>query len=58
MNYSSLVDRCREKNEGWMAATLSFAGRVELIKTVLTGNVQYWIQSFKLPSSINIGEFV
>jgi len=33
-DYSSLIDKCRGNIEGWMANTLSFAGRVELIITV------------------------
>ena len=51
-NFPRLVDRCKEWIEGWMANSLSFAGRVELIKTVLLGTMQFWIQSFKLPISI------
>ena len=37
-NYSSNIDKCREKIEGWMATTLSFTGRNELIKTVILGS--------------------
>jgi len=51
-DYSELIDRCREKIEGWMSSTLSLSGRVELIKTVLLGTIQYWIQSFKFPVSV------
>jgi len=40
------------KTEGWAAHTLSFAGRIELIKTVLRGMVGYWIHSFKIHISI------
>jgi len=36
-HYSVLLDKCRMKIEGWAAHTLSFAGRIELIKTVLHG---------------------
>jgi len=50
-HYTSLVDRCRERIEGWMSTTLSFSGRVELIKTVTLGTLQYWLQSFKFPVS-------
>jgi len=51
-HYSVLLDKCRMKTEGWAAHTLSFAGRIELIKTVLRGMVGYWIHSFKIHISI------
>jgi len=31
---------------------LFYSGRVELIKIVLIGTLQYWIQSFELPVSV------
>ena len=42
-NYSILIDKCREKIEEWMSSTIFFSGRLELIKTVLLGTLQYWI---------------
>jgi len=38
-NYSTLIDKCRERIEGWMSATLSFTGGI----VVLYGTLQYWI---------------
>ena len=35
-----------------MTRVLSFAGRVELAKTILLGSMNYWIQTFKLPQAI------
>ena len=35
-----------------MSNTLSFSGRVELIKTVMLGSLQYWLQSFQFPISV------
>ena len=35
-----------------MSKTLSFSGRVELIKTVIYGIIHYWIQAFKFPVSV------
>ena len=32
-----LLDKCKSRMEGWVNNTLSFAGRIELIKTVLHG---------------------
>jgi len=51
-DYTIIVDKCRTRIEGCMSATLSFSGRVELIKTVILGTLQYWIQTFKFPKSI------
>jgi len=38
--------------ERWASQTLSFAGRVELIKSVLHGMATYWLLSFKMPVSV------
>lgn len=51
-NFGGLLDKLRARTEGWMTRVLSFAGRVELAKTVLLGSMNYWIQSFKLPKNI------
>ena len=51
-NYKGIIDQCRSKIEGWMSTTLSFSGRVELIKTVKLGSLQYWLQSFQFPISV------
>jgi len=50
-HFPVLLNKCRGRMEGWTAQTLSFAGRNELIKTVLHGMVAYWIHSFKIPAS-------
>ena len=51
-HFSSLIDKCRSKLEGWSMHTLSFSGRVELIKSVIQGIIAYWVQSFNFPVSI------
>ena len=51
-NYAILIDKCRDRIEGWMSSTLSFSGMVELIKTVMISSVQYWIQSLMFPATI------
>jgi hypothetical protein len=38
--------------EGWMAQSLSFAGRLELIKSVLFNILAYWYLSYDFPISI------
>ena len=38
-----LVDKFRRYVEGWMAKLLSFSGRAELIKTVLSNVLGYWL---------------
>jgi len=42
-HFSSLIDKCKEKLEGWRSHTLSFPGRIELIRSVIHGIVFYWI---------------
>ena len=48
--YTGLIDKCREKVEGWMSKSLS--GRVELIRSVIFGAIHCWIQAFKFPVSV------
>ena len=50
-HFIPLIDKCRSKVEGWILKKLSFAGRVELIKTVLQNTLSYWALSFKIPES-------
>jgi len=42
----------RAKVQWWKLKLLSFAGRVELIRSVLHNLLAYWIFSFKLPASV------
>ena len=51
-NFGCLFDKLRSKIEGWMTRVLSFAGRVELAKSVLLSSLNYWIQTFRLPFSV------
>ena len=51
-HFSSLIDKCKEKLKDWKSQTLSFPGRVELIRSVIHGIVSYWIQSYQLPASV------
>jgi len=51
-NFSGLIDKCKSKVEGWMSSNLSFASRVELIKTGIFGTFQYLIHSFQFLDSV------
>ena len=50
-HFPSLIEKCRERLEGWSSHTLSFSGRVELIKITIHGIVSYWVHSCHLPIS-------
>jgi hypothetical protein len=51
-DFGWLFDKVRSKMEGWMFRALSFAGRVELAKSVLYSCLTYWLQSFRFPVSV------
>jgi hypothetical protein len=55
IHYGPLLDKLRAKTDGWLAQSLSFAGRLELIKTVLYSILSYWYFSYEFPEKI-IGE--
>ncbi|CAA7030642.1 unnamed protein product [Microthlaspi erraticum] len=44
-----LIDTVKSKFRSWSVKTLSFAGRVQLIKSVISGIVAFWISTFILP---------
>ncbi|XP_071739438.1 uncharacterized protein [Rutidosis leptorrhynchoides] len=48
----SLVDRVRAKISDWKNKYLSFAGRVQLISSVLSSMQGYWSSVFMLPDAI------
>lgn len=48
----NLIDRFRVKVESWQCKTLSFASRVELMRSVLHKIVLYWLTIFKLLKSV------
>ncbi|XP_021733008.1 uncharacterized protein LOC110699800 [Chenopodium quinoa] len=47
-----LVERVTARIQGWMAKHLSYAGRLQLVKSVLFGIQTYWAQIFILPKKI------
>lgn len=51
---SCLLEKCSGKMEGWVSKTLSFAGRVRLVKSVIHSYLTCWLQSYKLPASTTV----
>ncbi|CAN1181431.1 LINE-1 retrotransposable element ORF2 protein [Linum perenne] len=48
----SLVDRITKRVTDWKAKHLSYAGKCQLIETVVGGTLQFWMAHFVLPSGI------
>ncbi|KAL9686042.1 hypothetical protein QQ045_023497 [Rhodiola kirilowii] len=49
LNFSSLIDKCWNKTDGWKAKNLSARGKEILIKAVLQALPQYTMNCFQLP---------
>lgn len=49
--YSSLTEKIVKRFKSWAAATLSFAGRLQLIKSVIYGLINFWCSTFILPKA-------
>lgn len=47
--YSPLLEKIKAKFNGWAVKSLSFAGRAQLISSVIYGTVNFWMSSFMLP---------
>lgn len=52
MRWKSLINKILDKIQGWAALLLSYAGRVQLINSVLFGIQVYWSQIFLIPKKI------
>ncbi|XP_019256492.1 PREDICTED: uncharacterized protein LOC109234906 [Nicotiana attenuata] len=50
--WQPLIDKIVAKISSWTARKLSYAGRVQLIRTVLFGVQSYWSQIFLMPSKV------
>lgn len=50
--YHFLLDKVKSRLRGWQAQTLSFAGRVMLVNSVLTSMPIYTMQTMAIPNSI------
>ncbi|KAK4389436.1 Retrovirus-related Pol polyprotein from type-2 retrotransposable element R2DM [Sesamum angolense] len=51
-DYSPLVDQIAGCIHKWTAKSLSFAGRLELIRSVIQGVECFWLQVFPLPMAV------
>lgn len=51
VNCEGLIQQVKRKFNSWSARTLSFAGRLLLIKTVVAGITNFWCSSFVLPKA-------
>lgn len=51
-NYMLLIDRFMGIIKHWTARMLSYAGRVQLIKSVTFALINYWLQCFPFPKSV------
>ncbi|KAG7547431.1 Reverse transcriptase domain [Arabidopsis suecica] len=47
--YTPLLEKVKGKFSTWAVRSLSYAGRLQLIASVITGTVVFWISTFKLP---------
>jgi len=50
--YSPLIHKLETAIQGWMGKHLTYAGRLELIKSVLYGMVQFWVSIFPMPHAV------
>ncbi|GFZ09693.1 hypothetical protein Acr_21g0002920 [Actinidia rufa] len=50
--YSPLIDRISDSISAWAGAILSYAGRTELIKSVLQGVECYWLSILPIPAGV------
>ena len=50
--FSPLLFKLDSAVQNWMGKNLLYAGRLELLKTVIYGMVQFWINVFPLPATV------
>lgn len=48
-DYAPLIEKIRARIGSWTARFLSFAGRLQLIGSVILSLTNFWISAFKLP---------
>ncbi|KAL2237429.1 UNVERIFIED_CONTAM: hypothetical protein Sindi_0934600, partial [Sesamum indicum] len=51
-NYSPLVDQIAKCISKWKSKSLSYAGRLELVRSVIQGVECFWLQVFPLPAVV------
>ena len=50
--YYPLLHKLEACIQSWMGKHMSYAGRLELIHSVLSGMIQFWISIFLMPSLV------
>ncbi|XP_038708538.1 uncharacterized protein LOC120003588 [Tripterygium wilfordii] len=50
--FSPLLEKLEMAIQSWLGKHLSYAGRLELLKSVLQGMVQFWIGIFPMPEQV------
>lgn len=50
--YAPLIEKISEQISGWTASSLSYAGRVELIRAVLQGTECFWLSILHVPAAV------
>jgi hypothetical protein len=50
--FSPLLQKLESAIQSWLGKHLSYAGRVELLKSVLYGIVQFWLNIFPVPDTV------
>ena len=51
LDYLPLVEKIRRRLSSWTGRFLSHAGRLQLIKSVISSLANFWMQAFKLRGS-------
>lgn len=51
LDYEPLIDKVRSRFVTWTHKTLSFAGRLQLIKSVISSIANFWCSAYILPKS-------
>ncbi|KAL9840168.1 putative RNA-directed DNA polymerase [Arabidopsis thaliana] len=49
-DYSPLIDKVRSKISSWTARSLSYAGRLALINSVIVSLSNFWMSAYRLPA--------
>ncbi|XP_042023162.1 uncharacterized protein LOC121770511 [Salvia splendens] len=52
MHYTPLIEKIASLTKKWTCKNLSYAGKTELVRSVLQGVECYWLQVFPLPANV------
>lgn len=51
-HYAPLVNKISDLTRSWRGKTLSYAGRLELVRAVVQGTTNFWMGCFPMPSAV------